>query len=145
MQNIVTTQAFSQFTLARVIQSADSDFETIFIDEHLEGRYSRAARMKFGKSQTPFLSDKSFHVNMTIQCLKPVPLLITDDDIPHDQNAEQIDTSSWPHTFNPALFGIPRHVQPLHSESDHTMLRTHASELIQRSRISNVHSNINQI
>ncbi|KAI9346189.1 hypothetical protein BDR26DRAFT_856006 [Obelidium mucronatum] len=127
LTHIVETQNFVQFTLERV-ELPESDYEILFFDESIKAKLNRS-KLKFSKETTPFLKDGAYSIRATITALAPSVEGL-------DKN-KTYSTSFFPLTIDKSLLGTPRKANPLVTEADQNMMRSHTNELVNRTHFAN--------
>ncbi|KAJ3119716.1 hypothetical protein HK100_000183 [Physocladia obscura] len=127
LTHIVETQNFVQFTLERV-ELPESDYEILFFDESIKAKLNRS-KLKFSKETTPFLKDGAYSIRATITALPP-----NSDGLDKDKTYTM---SLFPVTIDKSLLGTPRKANPLVTEADQNMMRSHTNELVNRTHIAN--------
>ncbi|KAI8838014.1 hypothetical protein BJ741DRAFT_149670 [Chytriomyces cf. hyalinus JEL632] len=126
LTHLVETQNFVQFTLER-IELPESNYEILFFEESIKAKLNRS-KLKFSKETTPFLKDGAYSIRATISALPP--------------NMDGLDSSKtysmtlFPVTLDKTLLKPPRNVNPLVTEADQNMMRSHTNDLVNRTRLN---------
>ncbi|KAJ3406407.1 hypothetical protein HDU80_011325 [Chytriomyces hyalinus] len=126
LTHLVETQNFVQFTLER-IELPESNYEILFFEESIKAKLNRS-KLKFSKETTPFLKDGAYSIRATISALPP--------------NMDGLDPSKtysmtlFPVTLDKTLLKPPRNVNPLVTEADQNMMRSHTNDLVNRTRLN---------
>ncbi|KAJ3075723.1 hypothetical protein HDU98_007115 [Podochytrium sp. JEL0797] len=126
LTHIVETQNFVQFTLERV-ELPESDYEILFFDESVKAKLNRS-KIKFTKETTPFLKDGAYSIRATITALAP-----NSEGLEKDKS---FSSPLFPLTIDPHLLTTPRKVNPLVTEADQNMMRSHTNEIVNRTHIA---------
>ncbi|ORY28412.1 DENN-domain-containing protein [Rhizoclosmatium globosum] len=126
LTHIVETQNFVQFTLERV-ELPESDYEILFFDESIKAKLNRS-KLKFSKETTPFLKDGAYSIRATITALAP--------NLDGLDQTKTYSTSLFPLIIDKSLLGTPRKANPLVTEADQNMMRSHTNELVNRTHMA---------
>lgn len=123
MNILVDTQGYAQFVLDR-IERPENDYEIMFFDESIKQKLNRS-RMRFSKEATPFLNENTYQISTKVMAMH-----FNTDDVPYSDSIVL-----GPFDWKPQCVTDPREFNPLLTEADRQMMRSHTNEVVQRSRI----------